>query len=144
MGDIIDAHYMHVKRVCIDFEIKKLDKYHGLYVYNDTLLLADVFNNFWNMCLEIYELDPAHSLSTPALAWQAALKMAKVKLDLLIDIDMLFMVEKGMRGGICHAIHWYLKANNKYIKDYDKMNLHILTIGTWIIYIDGQCHKTCM
>ena len=74
MVDIIDAHYMHVKRVCIDFEIKKLDKYHGLYVYNDTLLLADVFNNFWNMCLEIYGLDPAHSLSTPALAWQAALK----------------------------------------------------------------------
>ena len=47
-------------------------------------------------------------------------KKDKVKLDLLIDIDMLLMVEKGKRGGICHSIYWYGKANNKYIKDYDK------------------------
>ena len=72
------------------------------------------------MCLKIYELDPAKSLSAPRLAWQAALKKTKVKLDLLTDIDMLLMVEKVIRGGIYHFIYRYAKANNKYMKDYDK------------------------
>ena len=69
------------------------------------------------MCLG---LDPAHFLSAPGLAWKEALKMTKVKLDLLTDTDILLMVEKGMRGGLCHAIHRYETANNKYMKDYDK------------------------
>ena len=72
------------------------------------------------MCLKIYELDSTRFLSAPGLAWQAALKMTKVKLDLLTDIDMLSMVEKGIRGGICHSIYRYAKANNKYMKNYDK------------------------
>ena len=59
-------------------------------------------------------------LSVPELAWQAALKQTKVKLDLLTDIDMLIMVEKGIRGGICHFVYRYAKANNKYMRDYDK------------------------
>ena len=75
---------------------------------------------FRNTCRKIYELDPAKFLSAPGLAWQAALKKTKVKLDLLTDIDMLLMVEKGIRGGICHSIYRYAKANNKYMKDYDK------------------------
>ena len=87
-----------------------------MYVQSDTLLLADVFENFRNKCIEIYELDPAHFLSAPGLAWQACLKKTEVKLELLTDIDMLLMVEKGIRGGICHAIHRYAKANNKYMK----------------------------
>ena len=70
--------------------------------------------------LKLYELDTAKLLSAPALAWQAALKKTKVKLDLLTDIDMFGMVIKEIRGGTCHFIHWYAKANNKYIKDYDK------------------------
>ena len=72
------------------------------------------------MCLKIYELDPAKFLSAPGLAWQASLKKTKVKLDLLTDIDMLLMVEKGIIGGIYHSIYRYGKANNKYIKYYDK------------------------
>ena len=72
------------------------------------------------MCPKIYELDPAKFFSAPGLAWQAALKKAKVKLDLLTNIDMFLMVEKGIRGGICHSIDRYLKANKKYMKDYDK------------------------
>ena len=83
-------------------------------------MLADVFENFRNMCLEIYELGPAIFLSAPGLAWQATLKETEVKLDLLVDIDMFLMVDKGIRGGICHAIYRYTKANNKYMKDYDK------------------------
>ena len=83
-------------------------------------MLADVFENFRNMCIEIYELDPAKFLSASELAWQAALKKVKVKLELLADIDILLMVEKVIRGGICHVINRYAKANDKYIKDYDK------------------------
>ena len=91
-----------------------------MHVQSDTILLADVFENFRNMCIKIYELDPAKFLSTPGLAWQAALKNTKVKLNLLTDIYMLLMVEKGIRAGICHFIYRYAKANNKYIKNYDK------------------------
>ena len=58
--------------------------------------------------------------SAPGLAWQAALKMTKVKLDLLTDADMLLMLEKGIRGGICHSIYRYTKVNDKYTKDHDK------------------------
>ena len=91
-----------------------------MYVQCDIFLLADVFENFRNKCIEIYELDPAHFLSAPGLAWQACLKKTKVELELLTDIDMLLMVEKETRGGICQAIHRYAKANNKYMKNYNK------------------------
>ena len=88
------------------------------YVQSDTLLLADVSENFWKMYLKKCGLDPAHFLSTPGLAWQAALKKTKVKLNLLTDIDMFLVVEKGIRGG--HSFYWYTKANKKCMKDYDK------------------------
>ena len=120
MEDITDADYAYAKRVCKNFEIENFGEYHDFYVQSDTLLLADVFENFRNICLELNERDPAKFLSAPGLAWQAALKKTEVKLDFLIDIDMLLMVEKGTRGGICHSIYQYAKANNKYMKDYDK------------------------
>ena len=71
------------------------------------------------MCFKIYQLDPAKFLSAPGLTWQAALEKIKVKLKLLTDSDMLLMVEKGIRG-LCHSINRYAKANNKYVKDYNK------------------------
>ena len=72
------------------------------------------------MCIKEYELDPAHFLSLPGLAWQACLKKTNIELELLTDYDMLLMVEEGIRGGICHSIHRYAKANNKYTKNYNK------------------------
>ena len=69
MENITDADYAHEKRVC-----KNLGEYHELDVPSDTSLLADVFENLRNMCLEIYKLDPEKFLSFPGLAWQAALK----------------------------------------------------------------------
>ena len=84
-----------------------------MYVQSDTLLLADVFENFRNNCIEIYELDPAHFLSAPGLAWQACLKKTGVDLELLTDQDMLLIVEKRIRGEICQAIHKYAKSNKK-------------------------------
>ena len=72
------------------------------------------------MCIKIYELDPAHFLTAPGLAWQVCLKKTDVKLELLTNFSMLLMVEEGIRGGMCHAIHRYAKANNKYMKNYDE------------------------
>ena len=68
MKDITDADYMHAKRVCKDFEIKHLSEYHDLYLKSDTLLFADVFQNFRKMCLKIYHLDLVKFLSAPGLA----------------------------------------------------------------------------
>ena len=116
MKDIVDADYMHAKRVCQDFEIKKLGEYHDLYLKGDTLLLTDFFKNFRDMCLKIYHLDFVKFLSASGLAWQAVLKKTEVKLELLTDIYMLLIVEKGVRGGIWNAIHRYAKAKNKYMK----------------------------
>ena len=72
------------------------------------------------MCLKIYHLDPVKFLSAPGLAWQATLKKTEVKLELLTDIDILLMLEKHIRGRICHAIYQYTKANNRHMKYYDK------------------------
>ena len=118
--DITDVDYRHGKTVFEYLINKNLGGYHDLYVQSDTLLLADVFENFRNMCIKVHELDPAHFLSAPGLAWQACLKKTEVKLELLTDADMLLMVEKGIRGGICHAIYRCAKANNKYMKNYNK------------------------
>ena len=82
------------------------------------------------MCLEIYELDPVKFLSAPGFGWQAALKKTRVNLDLLINIKMLLMVEKGIGGGTCHSIYRCAKANNKYMKDYDK-NKELPYIQYW-------------
>ena len=73
-------------------------EYYDLYVQSDTLLLADVFGNFRNMCLNTYELDPVYFVSAPGLAWQAYLKKIGVKLEFLTDNYMLMMIEKGTRG----------------------------------------------
>ena len=93
MEDITNADYAQAKRVCKDFEMKNWGEYRDLYFQSNKLLLADLFENFLNICLKIYEFDPAKSLSAPRLIWQEALKITKVKLDLLTDISMLLMVE---------------------------------------------------
>ena len=72
MEDIADADYMHAKRVCKVFEIKNLGEYQDFFLKSDTLLLANVFENFIKMCLKIYYLDPIKFLSVPGLSWQAA------------------------------------------------------------------------
>ena len=120
MENIDDIDYRHGNNVFKRFKLKNLGEYHDLYVQSDTLLLADVFENFRNTCLKVHELDPAHFLLLPGLAWQACLKKTNVKLELLTDYNMLLMVEEGIRGGICHAIHRYAKANNRYMENYNK------------------------
>ena len=109
MENIEDIDYRHGNNVFKRFKLKNLGECHDLYVQSDTLLLADVFENFRKTCLKVYELDLAHFLSLPGLAWQAYLKKTNVKLELLTDYDMLLMVEEGIRGGICHSIRRYAK-----------------------------------
>ena len=103
MEDITYADYVHAKGVCKDFGIKNLGESHDLYVQSNTLLLTDVFEIFRNMCLKIWELDPVKVFSAPGLAWQATLKKNKVKLGLLTRTDMILMVGKLIRGGLCHS-----------------------------------------
>ena len=120
LEDIRDVDYKHSKIVFGYLFNKNLDDYHDLYAQSNTLLVADVSENFRNMCIKVYELDPAHFLSAPRLAWKACLKKTEVKLELLTDVDVLWMVEKGIRRGICHVIHGHEKTNNKYMKNYNK------------------------
>ena len=99
-----------------------------LYVQTDTFLLADVFQKFRDKCIEIYGLDPSYFYSAPGLAWQACLKKTDVKLELLTDYQMLLMIEKGIRGGMCQSVHRYAKANNKYMKNY----------SSYLTYLDAN------
>ena len=112
---INDEDYAHAKKVWKVFEMKHLQDYHNLYNETDVLLLPDVFENFRNICMENYKLDPAHYYTAPSLSWDACLKMTDVKLELLTDVDMLLMAETGIRGGVSMISNRYGKANNKYM-----------------------------
>ena len=96
-------------------------------------MLANVFENFRDKCIEIYRLDPVHFLTPPGLAWPGCLKETRVKLELWTDIDMLLMVENGIRGGICQATHRYAKGNNNYMDNYDK-NIE----SSYLMYLDAN------
>ena len=133
MENIEDIDYRHANNVFKRFKLKNLGEYHHLYVKSETLLLADVFENFRNTCLKVYELDPLHFLSLPGLAWQACLKKTNIKLELLTDYDMLLIVEEGIRGGICHSIHRHTKASNNYMENYDKNEE-----SSYIQYLDAN------
>ena len=86
---ITDKDYTHAQKVFKELKLKNLGDYHDLYVQSNTLLLADVFENFRNKCSEIYELNSNHFWSVPGLAWQACLKMTGVELELLTNIDVI-------------------------------------------------------
>ena len=85
LENISDKDYAHAQKVWKVFEIKNRGDYHDLYVKSDTLLLPDVFENFRNMCLKIYKLDPVYFVSAPGLTWQVCVKKTEVKLELITD-----------------------------------------------------------
>ena len=128
----------HTNRVCKDFKIQNLGQYHDLYVQSDTLLLADVFESFRNKFIEICELDVAYLISPTRLTLQACLKKTKVELELLADVNMLLMVEKGIRGGMFYAGHmntWKALTPAK--------NDHTSCTGMLGTYVKRQQHKSC-
>ena len=126
--DISEEEYAHAQKVWETFEIENMGQYHDLYLKSDVLLLADIFENFREQYLNIYGLDPAHYVSLPSSSWDAMQKMTGVRLDLISDVDMQLLIEKGMRGGISTITHRYAQANNKYMKNYDpqKKSSHII------------------
>jgi hypothetical protein len=98
--NISAADYDHATRVFEAFSCKSMGDYQDLYLKSDVLLLADVFENFRNVCLKAHNLDPCHFYTSSGLAWQACLKMTEVELELSIYPDMYLFVEEGVRGGI--------------------------------------------
>ena len=130
---ISDEDYNHALEVWKTFSLKNMGEYHDLYLTSDILLLADVFENFRKTCLEYYNLDPCHYFTSPGLAWDAMLKMTKIQLELMTDVDMYLFIEKGLRGGISYIANRYGKANNKYMKDYN-----VNEPSKYIMYLDAN------
>ena len=112
---VTDEDYDHAQRIWKEFGMKNLGEYHDLYLKSDVLLLADVFEEFRNVCMENYSLDPAWYYTSPGLSWDALLKHSGVKLELLTDPDILLLFEKGIRGGISMISNRFGKANNKFM-----------------------------
>ena len=130
---ISDEDYKNAQNVWNTFSLKNMGEYHNLYLKSDVLLLADVFENFRKTCLEYYKLDPCHYFTSPGLSWDAMLKMTKIKLELMTDIDMFQFIEKGLRGGISYIANRYGEANNKYMKEYNEK-----APSKYIMYLDAN------
>lgn len=130
---IKEEDYSHAKAVWDHFRIDSLGSYHNFYVRLDTLLLADIFQNFRELCLSFYKLDPCHMFTAAGLAWRSCLKMTKVNMELITDPNMYLFFERGIRGGICMITKRFSQANNKYLKNYSKEEA-----SKYIMYYDAN------
>ena len=120
MSGISDVDYKHTCSVWQEFKIRNIGEYHDLYLRTDVILLANVFESFRRVCLENYGLDLSHFYTVPGLAWKACLKKTGIRLELLLDPDMLLMFERGIRGGITQSVHRWAASNNPYMgSEYD-------------------------
>lgn len=126
-----EGDYAHAQEVWTTFNMRTLGDYHDLYLTTDVLLLADVFENFRNMSLLYYEIDPCNVYSAPGLAWDAMLKMTRIKLELLSDINQYLFIENSIRGGTAMIPNRYARANNPYVSDYNKEIPH-----NYLLYLD--------
>ena len=118
-SNISDEEYRHAQNVYNTMQMQSLREYHDFYLLCDVLLLSDVFETFRDMCMEHYQLDPAHFYTVPGLSWDSALKMTDVKLELLTRIDQHLFIEDGIRGGVAVISHRHAKANLPSLPDYD-------------------------
>ena len=133
-SNIEDSEYERAKHIWEHFGIRTLGEYHDLYLRSDVLLLTDIFENFRDLCLEYYGLDPAHYYTLPNFSWDAMLLKTGIVIDPLTDKDMYEMIEKGLRGGMCQVSHKQALANNKYMEeDYDKTKP-----SNYINYLDAN------
>ena len=116
---ISEKDYFKADNIWNVFKMNTIVDYHDLYLKIDVLLLSDVSEKFINTFLDYYGLDPCHYFSSPGSSWDAMLKMTKIELDLISDIDMHLFIKKGMRGSISYIAKRHSKANNKYMESYE-------------------------
>ena len=110
-----------------------LGDYHNFCLLTNVLLLADVFENFTDVCLQHYGLVPSHNFTSPGLSWQAALKMMDMVLDLLSDTDDHLFIEEEIRGGVAMISHHYVRANAPGMEKYNASKGN-----NYIMYLDGN------
>ena len=132
-SNISNEEYEHAQKVWKEFNCTTMRNYHDLYLKTDVLLLADVMENYRNICIDNYGLDPLWYYTAQGLAWDAALKISKIELELLTNPDMYLMVENGIRGGISTIMKRYAKANNPYTNNFDPEKE-----STYIQYLDAN------
>ena len=130
---ITEKQYQHAQNVWNAFGCTNMRDYHDVYLKSDVLLLTDVFEKFRATCMQHYGLDPVHYYTSPGMAWDAALKVTDVKLELITDIDQYKFIESAIRGGVSMISTRYAKANNPYVEDYDPSKP-----TTYIIYLDAN------
>jgi hypothetical protein len=123
------------KNIWTAFDCQTFKDYHDLFLKADALLLSDVFENFRDVSMANYCLDPAHYSTTPSLTWDACLKFTKVELEFITDPEIFLFFESGMRGCISTISNRYARANNPYLKpdDYDSTPPH-----SHIFYLDAN------
>lgn len=129
--NVSDACYNHAKTVWETFGILNMGEYTDLYLKTDVLLLTDIFENFRKVCKFNYQLDPAFYLTAPSLSFDAMLLKTGIRLELLNDLEIVRLIQKGIRGGICMCSTRHAKANNKYMNAYDPSKP-----SSYIVYID--------
>ena len=131
--EISPEDYQHAKQVWEELNMKTLGEYSDFYVKLDVTLLCDIMEEFRNTCFTAYGLDPLYNYTSPGLAWNAMLKETKCELQLFTDIDMVLMVESGVRGGLTQCVTRHFKANNKDLPDYDSTKP-----STYLGYFDAN------
>ena len=132
--DITNDDFKKAKQIWKHFDTKNMGEYHDLYVKTDVLLLTDVFENFRDMCLSFYGLDPVYYYTLPNFAFDAMLKLTGIEIDLVYNQDMYEMIEAGLRGGMTQTTRKKVEANNKNMgDDYDKKKE-----SSYINYLDAN------
>ena len=121
-GYVSNERYLHLQNVWNTFNFnifRDLILFHNHYLKKDVLLLAYIFEKFISTCLKNCNLDPCHYFSAPGLSWEAMLKMTKLELEKISDVDIHLFIEKAMRGGTSYASKRYGKANIENCLNYD-------------------------
>ena len=114
-----DTEYAHATQVWTAFECESMVDYHDIYLKCDVLLLIDFFEKFRATCLAHYSLDDVQCYTAPGLAWDAALRMTRVSLELITDIDMYHFIGNSIRGGVSMITTRYARANAPTLPAYD-------------------------
>ncbi|KAL4147912.1 hypothetical protein QTP88_002239 [Uroleucon formosanum] len=129
---ISNDDYEQAKTVWSRFNCNTLGEYSDWYLKIDVMLLVDCFENFRDLCLKTYGLDPNYYFTAPGMSFDCMLKYTEVNLELLSDYDQILMFEQGIRGGLTHAVKRYAKANNIKVPEYDASKPE-----SWIVYLDA-------